>query len=413
MAQLSNIDEIGVSFVQLAFQKMGFIFREQTKSDYGIDAHVEVVKDGRATGRLLAIQIKSGMSFFRETNKMGTVYRGDNKHLHYWFDHSLPVIIVLYHPDNDTAYWQIISNSTTTRTENGWKITVTFNQQINKDSKDILEKLARPVGKPTILKFSDENHGLAKRYSANILLPNTFNRSEIIQSVLSVNNEFRGRSYYRNSITEQYWSHSPAHIIFLYLYFALEDVGVTNWICQCVWMDNEYLDEATVNHFSQFFTASSSECLEDGTIVRWSTDYEVRKELHDQAQLTKEEYLYQIQPIVLPVISLINKAVELTANYMNGTLDSGSYEEQMTELEPHVSDLYMKSIRINGVPFECRDVHNRLQTFIAVCHNIVLPFSDIGQGKWEEHNRKFLLKAQIERYQQEFVRLEFELEKVQ
>ena len=84
----------------------------------------------------------------------------------------------------------------------------------------------------------------------------------------------------------------------------------------------------------------------------------------------------------------------------------------MTELEPQVSDLYMKSIRINGIPFECRDLHNRFQTFIAVCHNIVLPFSDIGQGKWDEHNRKYLLKADIERYQQELMRLQFELEKV-
>ena len=45
--------------------RLGWIFREQPVSDFGIDAHVEVVEGDQVTGRLFALQIKSGPSYFR------------------------------------------------------------------------------------------------------------------------------------------------------------------------------------------------------------------------------------------------------------------------------------------------------------------------------------------------------------
>jgi Domain of unknown function (DUF4365) len=56
--------------------KLGWIFREQSHADLGIDAHVEIIKDGRGTGRLIALQIKSGPSWFRQKTDTGWVYHG-------------------------------------------------------------------------------------------------------------------------------------------------------------------------------------------------------------------------------------------------------------------------------------------------------------------------------------------------
>lgn len=47
--------------------ELGWPFREQPTEDYGIDAHAEVVDGEDVRRRLLALQIKSGMSWFRET----------------------------------------------------------------------------------------------------------------------------------------------------------------------------------------------------------------------------------------------------------------------------------------------------------------------------------------------------------
>ncbi|MEO8656823.1 MAG: DUF4365 domain-containing protein [Bryobacteraceae bacterium] len=77
--------EQGVAWVKHAVSRhTGWIFREQTNMDKGVDAQVEEVADGRATGRLIGLQIKSGQSWFKGKTRGGYTYNGDAKHLTYW-----------------------------------------------------------------------------------------------------------------------------------------------------------------------------------------------------------------------------------------------------------------------------------------------------------------------------------------
>lgn len=68
----AKVGSEGVTHTQLAVQdELGWLFREQPTEDYGIDAHVEIVEHEDVRGRLLALQIKSGESWFRETTEGG------------------------------------------------------------------------------------------------------------------------------------------------------------------------------------------------------------------------------------------------------------------------------------------------------------------------------------------------------
>ena len=138
-----NTGRIGVHAVGLAIERLKWIFREHPTSDHGIDAHVEIV-DSRhgVTGRLIALQIKSGKSYFQERVGHGFVYRGDSDHLNYWARHSLPVIVVLYNPDTDSMYWQHVSPKTVDRTEKAWKMTVPSAQSLNESARERLQQLA-------------------------------------------------------------------------------------------------------------------------------------------------------------------------------------------------------------------------------------------------------------------------------
>ena len=60
MTDRHNIERLGVNAVEEAFLKMGWLFREQPISDFGIDAHAEPTSDDWPTGQLIALQIKSG-----------------------------------------------------------------------------------------------------------------------------------------------------------------------------------------------------------------------------------------------------------------------------------------------------------------------------------------------------------------
>src|SRR5216683_1096782 len=64
----------GVAALEYFFPENGWLFREQTTHDYGIDAHVEIVVDKRPTGKLIALQIKAGTSFFWEKRRKAPTY---------------------------------------------------------------------------------------------------------------------------------------------------------------------------------------------------------------------------------------------------------------------------------------------------------------------------------------------------
>src|SRR5581483_303565 len=133
----------GVAKVSLIFaQGLKWLFREEPTSDVGIDAHVEVVSADRATGRLLALQIKSGESYFEHHTDEGVTYHGNRKHLDYWLNHSLPVAVVLYSPNQGKAYWQHVSARTAIVTQRAWKMVVPWTQELSSDSAKALSEIA-------------------------------------------------------------------------------------------------------------------------------------------------------------------------------------------------------------------------------------------------------------------------------
>jgi Domain of unknown function (DUF4365) len=92
-----------VQAVELALvRELGCYPREPPAPDYGIDVYVEAALDGVPNGRMLGVQIKGGASFFAETTGDGVVFRSEERHLEYWLGHSLPVVVVLYDPGDET-----------------------------------------------------------------------------------------------------------------------------------------------------------------------------------------------------------------------------------------------------------------------------------------------------------------------
>ena len=60
------VEGLGVGTAKAEFSRWGWAFREQPVPDFGIDAHVEPSHEGRPSGKLIALQIKAGPSYFAE-----------------------------------------------------------------------------------------------------------------------------------------------------------------------------------------------------------------------------------------------------------------------------------------------------------------------------------------------------------
>jgi hypothetical protein len=134
----------GVRMVDLLISEdLRWIFRDVRKADLGIDAQIELVNpEKRGTGRIIAAQIKCGESFFSESTDVGFVFRGNSKHLKYWIEHSLPVLVIICDPKSNKCYWQEVSGANTEPLEKGWKLVIPRTHVLGSESKQALSQIA-------------------------------------------------------------------------------------------------------------------------------------------------------------------------------------------------------------------------------------------------------------------------------
>lgn len=116
----NSTERIGVYHCGEIAERNKWMFREQPVNDIGIDAHIEFTESSGKAKQLLALQIKTGPSWFKEKKEDCIIFRDiDEKQYNYWTTNSLPCIVVLYNPDNNICIWQKLTTKTIERTKDG------------------------------------------------------------------------------------------------------------------------------------------------------------------------------------------------------------------------------------------------------------------------------------------------------
>ncbi len=404
----SRTARIGIAGTQLIFEDLGCIFREQPIEDYGIDAHVEFIEKGQATGKLIALQIKSGDHWFKETNGNNIIFRGNNEHLEYWQNHSLPVIVVLYKHSEKTAYWQAVNNNTVQRTKQAWKLLIPLDRQVNPHALEQLKKLSQKIisaREYTELSLQDVSHDLAKRYAAHILLNREFTKDDIIQVIKDVTNRLKNREYYRNKQREERWRNTEAHVIWIYLYLSPEDCHRANWICMTQWISKKLSPEFAPIQLD-------GETIDGDIVVKWNEDCQERSRITRLYELPKEKLLGLMMKLADPIREIFTQIENVINQYHSGEIDEARYMSLMSNFESKVTKLYFEATDIGSAPIECRDLSQQFQNLAAITQNLVLPFSDRGLKTWDKAARKNLVQMYLTDYHKELQKFDFELEKI-
>lgn len=87
----------GINFIRSAVEAGGSLFiKIEQESDLGIDALIEFVKDERPLNKQIAVQIKSGASYYNPEAAECAFPIGT--HRTYWAAHPLPVFGLVYVP---------------------------------------------------------------------------------------------------------------------------------------------------------------------------------------------------------------------------------------------------------------------------------------------------------------------------
>lgn len=96
-------ERLGVNHARDVVERAGSLFKEiNLQHDYGHDATIMLVVNGQVRPREVALQIKSGTSYVA-----GEICRipASAAHIHFWAEHDLVTLGVVYDPAEGQAYW--------------------------------------------------------------------------------------------------------------------------------------------------------------------------------------------------------------------------------------------------------------------------------------------------------------------
>lgn len=400
--------EAGLHLAGLAFEKIGLAFRVQRENDFGIDAHVELLDGEKATGRLIAVQVKSGPSYLSEQDADSYVFRDDAEHFDYWLNHSLPVIVCLCDIDSNTIYWDVVSSDTATSTGTGYKLAVPKRQMLSAKSLDDLASVFTRIlahDKYTIVSTEDISYSMAKRYSFRIVLNGTFTKREIATIVRQQTMDGARRRYYRNHLTAQTWGDTDAHVIWTFIYPSIQDLANNNLICRSLWISPDLSEQWRPSAFD-------GENVGDGIIVDWNIQYDLVAGLFSSNRSNKEEYLN----LVLPLVQQLNdRLARLSSQLDRLSLDSISTAEfrSITQVDREdVTRLCREVSDLPTAPYECDAVDKLLQSAAGLADNISIFYAESASTNWTEESKLVQSREQCSAAQKELRALEYELDKI-
>ena len=99
----------GLNFIRSAVESGGSLFiKIEQENDLGIDALIELIEGEHPLNKQIAIQIKSGASYYK--NEVIECSFPIGNHRAYWEKHPLPVFGLVFVPAVKDAYWVNIKN---------------------------------------------------------------------------------------------------------------------------------------------------------------------------------------------------------------------------------------------------------------------------------------------------------------
>ena len=404
LAQL--IAQQGESVVQLQFSKLGFTVRPQSNADYGIDHHAEMIEEELASGRLLALQVKTGDSYFVEQDSTGVIFRADSDHIDYWLNHSLPVVICLCDLAKAEVYWQIVSPDTIVSTGKGFKIRVPIDQKVDQQSKYDLQQIATPAvpsSRYTVLSEDDVSLAKTQRISIRVMVNGAPTKAEIAAIVRQLTSDRAFNGGTRDELTGN-TRELGAQVVWAYIYLTPDDYANSNSYCSSLWVHDELPKQLRP-------LALNGENVGHDITVRWNPAYTAIGRLMDNT-LTKAQYLSQIAPIINELEAITASIGAGLGDLSQGVIIEGQFLSATSKERRRIYQIELGLREMMPPPFECSNIDPLLQATLANLGNIALVYSETGVSKWNQGARLSLALEQIRSVRENLPSLRYEISKV-
>ncbi|MBW2644120.1 MAG: DUF4365 domain-containing protein [Deltaproteobacteria bacterium] len=359
-------ERIGVhKFALTILQDFNWFEREQSISDHGIDFQIEIVDDDFPTGMLYAVQLKSGRSYFNESTEDAIVFRGKKRHLTYWTDYSLPVILVLYNPEEDNLYWTFVNQENTIETDKAWKIEIPKSNILSRESKQEIEKYYINTNDFTLLKTEDTSHALSRRISVKLLHKKDISNYTIKNTIPHLIEKLKSSDYFRNEIVSENHKNKLADSIWVYTYKTIEQFHRGLPHCIAVWNDPKSESPTKLS--------THDECIDNSIQIKWGNDI-IPDAFIENNEMSKGKYLNIIDNYVSEAKIEIQRIEELFLKY--GETNIEVMKTDIVQNDEYFNQLLPEDYHNSYPPNECSDLDQEIQNISASIDNIYIVIKD-------------------------------------
>lgn len=359
MSDTEQTNRLGVNILDQRVLEAGHIFREQAISDTGIDAQIEIKDGTKATGRLIAAQIKAGPSYFSKEDENGFWHYVSDRHKDLWINHSLPVILVFCDVDERDCYYESVSDETCVRTANGWKILVSKDKALAKDSSLDLISIASPIvaaSDYSIHAEQDQSHANARRVSLDIVVhPGNKPASKpllgaIVRAALK---DGQSSKYHRDEFSESVHGGRPIDVVWGFVYLREIDRKSASWRCRFQWISPS-LEAISRPHTFEGEQDGS------GLVIDWKGNTELPKIL-DERRATKADYLKNVDQLLAQLPDVRNE--------LDALLECGYHSPHTTGFTSLTEEFEATWDGSFAAPGECQRLNQAIQELLATVGN--------------------------------------------
>jgi hypothetical protein len=256
-----------------------------------------------------------------------------------------------------------------------------------------------------IMNQKDVSHNGAKRYSATIQVDRHYTKDIIRAIIQKATEKLKYSNYYRSEQVKERWGKTPAHVVWLFIAYDLEDIQNANWICQTSWIDSSLAEDM------QPSSLNGNEKIGDIGVL-WNDDYKSNKNFFKSYYGSKEEVLEVINPILDEMLKLAKQGINYFEEYKHGNISEDKFILNMQKMEPRIEELYSRLPHIPIPPVECEKYVQACYKIFAIIYNIFLFYSKEGLEKRTRENREWLMQDAINRFYDELKNIEIEESKI-
>jgi len=235
------------------------------------------------------------------------------------------------------------------------------------------------------------HNGIAKRYSAKVILKMPSTIQEVARIMKSIVTELETVDIYQSERIEKLWRGKNPNIVFAYFGYDETDIVNANYAYRAIWADDK-------QDKSIWYKLTKDSCLVDNIFITTVSYYDMMHKFNLEHTDSAEELIGKTKEIISKLISSAELVIREFTEYQNEVIDEEEMVRRIQPLIREIDRLYFVEADLGIPPVELHEWSQKCSNIAATIHDFSLFYSERFLKDRTPENRIQCMKMTIKRY---------------